>query len=156
MTDQPRIIAEFSDFVTMQLALNAAREHREMSFELMDEIAGTPKGYFSKNLAPGGSRRITMDSFTLAFGSVGVKALLVDDPDQLKRIQSRLKQRNKGLVRSGAVHQVHSLRKLRKIGAKGGANSRANMSKRAARKLARKAAAARWSKTAEPAAMGAR
>ena len=48
-------------------------------------------------------------------------------------------------MRSVAVHAV-TTRFLRKIGAKGGANSRKYLGKRLVKQLARKAALARWRK----------
>ena len=96
-----QVIAEFSDYPGLRDALRAARERRNISFELLDEIAGSTRGYWSKVLAPGGSRRVTLQSIALGLGALGLKCLVVEDEEQLKRVQKRFRPRNVALVRDG-------------------------------------------------------
>lgn len=160
MSDQPRTIAEFSDYRGLVRALNAARELRNISFEMMDEAAKMPKGYFSKVLAPGGSRRVTMNSITDAFWTLGIKCLVVDDPELLKLLEGRLSSRQINLARPGTVTYSVSRKFLKKIARKGGVARSQKLSTKRRQAIARKAGKAsafvRWGKTADPSAMGTR
>lgn len=145
------VIAEFSDYRGMIAALREAQSRREISFATLDVVTDSADGYFSKTLSLMGSRRVTMESISLVWRGLGVKCLVVEDPEQWARMQrfmgsKGLTKRNVKLVRGGAVHQTLSRRFLKKIAVKGGTNSRKNMSKARARKLARMAALARWAK----------
>jgi transcriptional regulator with XRE-family HTH domain len=102
------IIGEFKDYNSLRDALRAIRETQNISFELLDELAGMSRGHSSKVLAPHGSRRITLQSLAWIFGGLGVNAVLVNDPDTLKMIQPRLKPRDNRLVRNG--HRRHKAR----------------------------------------------
>ena len=145
-TTEPIVIAEFSDCSGLHAALRLCRERRNISFETLDEIVGAPKGYFSKVFAPKSERKITMQSLGWAMAGLGVKAILIDDPDTLKQIASRLKARNKTVVRTGAVHQVLSVKFLRKIGALGGLATKNKLTAARRIKIARHAARVRWAK----------
>ena len=100
MSDQ-QVIAEFSDYPGLRDALREARERRNVSFEVLDEIAGSAKGFWSKILAPNGSRRVTMESLALGLGALGLKCLVVEDEEALRRVQKRFQPRNRALVRNG-------------------------------------------------------
>jgi len=91
---------EFRDYQTLHAALRRAREMRNISFELWDEIAGVSRGYTSKVLSPEGSRKITMQSLGWLLAGLGLKAILVDDPDTLKTILPRFRPRDLRLVRN--------------------------------------------------------
>ena len=98
-------------------------------------------------------------------GVLGVKLLMVEDPEAMARYTDKLPKRNKSCVHNGAaITFTFSRRHMQKIGQKGskvrwkaarkmhtaavqgGTNSRKNMTARQARALARKAARARWAK----------
>lgn len=136
-------LAEFSDYEGLRRALNAVRENRrDISFELLDELTGAPRGYFSKTLGPKPAKRIGLQSLGWALGGLGVKCILVEDPKALARIKARLQARDRAhvaSVHSGAVRVQLNRGFLRKIGRKGGKNSRKNLGKRARRKLAKQA-----------------
>lgn len=140
-------LASFTNYDELRRALNVVRDqHRDMSFELMDEITGAPRGYFSKLLGPRPAKRIGLQSLEWALNGLGVKAILVEDSEALARIKSRLEGRDVAhlaSVRNGAVSVQINRGFLRKIGAKGGKNSRKNLSKRQRTKLAKLAVMAR-------------
>ena len=77
---------------------------------------------------------------------LGVKLQMIEDAEAVKRYGSRLAQRNESYVHSATVQFMFSGRHMKKIQRKGGTNSRAYMSARRARALARRAARARWAK----------
>lgn len=143
-------IAEFSDYEGLRKALNVVRESkRDMSFELLDEITGAPKGYFSKVLGPRPVKRIGLHSLAWALGGLGVKCIMVEDPEALARVQSRFRNRDRAhlaSVHNGAVRVQINRGFLRKIGAKGGKNSRKNLSKKQRKKLGKLANMARNAK----------
>jgi hypothetical protein len=89
-----------------------------------------------------------MTSFGPVLSGLGLRCLLVVDEEATRRLKERLLPRNQSYVRSAAVHTNLTTRFLRKIGAKGGENSRKYLGKRLVKRLARKAAAARWKKGA--------
>jgi hypothetical protein len=72
--------------------------------------------------------------------------LVIEDNAAAERLKNRLPPRSQSYVRSVAVHTNLTTRFLRKIGAKGGENSRKYLGKRLVKQLARKAANARWQK----------
>jgi hypothetical protein len=142
------VLASFTDYEGLRRALNAVRDqHRDISLEMLDEITGAPKGYFSKLLGPRAAKRVGLQSLGWAMGGLGIKAVFVEDPEALARVQSRFEARDAPHLQSvlgDAVHIQLSRGFLRKIGAKGGANSRKNLGKRMRKKLAQRAATARW------------
>jgi len=142
-------IAEFSDYDGLRRALNACRDLRDISFEQMDAITGAPSGYFSKLLGPSSAKRLGLQSLGWAFGGLGIKAILVEDAEALALVEGRFEARDMAhlqSVRADAVHIQLSRGFMRKIAAKGGANSRKNLGKRRKKQLAKKAASARWAK----------
>lgn len=88
-------IAEFTDYESLRRALNAARAHRDLSFERMDEITGAPPGYFAKLLGPRAIRRIGLQSLGWAFGGLGIKCIIVSDPQALAKVETRFAPRDK-------------------------------------------------------------
>jgi len=79
---------------------------------------------------------------------LGLRLLVIEDNAATERLKNRLPPRNQSYVRTVAVHTNLTTRFLRKIGAKGGENSRKYLGKRLVKQLARRAAAARWRKKA--------
>jgi hypothetical protein len=147
MSEEPlQVIAEFTDYRGLEAALRACQARRDISLETLDEIVGAPRGYFSKVLAPQSQRGLTLGSLGWALGGLGIKCLVVDDPDTLPLVQNRMKKRDKKSVRNGVVHNPLTRQFMRKIRRKGLANRWAHLSKRKRRELARNAALARWKK----------
>jgi len=116
-------LAEFTDYESLRRALMAVRELRDVSFERLDEITGAAKGYFSKVLGPGKARHIGRESLGWALGGLGVKCILVSDPDALARVQARFGTRDKSHLKSarrGGTVIIHlSRRHMAIIQAKG-------------------------------------
>jgi hypothetical protein len=123
------VIAEITDYPSLVAALRLAREKRNISFATIDEIVTAPDAYFSKTLAPNGSRRLTMLSLGWALGALGVKCLLVDDPAALARVESR----------------ALTSKLLARIGRKGGKNRWLGVPPAERRRIAQRAIRARWS-----------
>jgi hypothetical protein len=139
----PAVIAEITDYPSLVAALRRAREIRSVSFQTMDEIVTASDGYFSKVLAPNGSRRLTPLSLGWALGALGVKCLLVEDTEALARVEARLKPKLACMARDNAVTIIRSRKFFSKIGRKGALARNALRKRRKA--AASHAARARWS-----------
>lgn len=144
-------------YADLQPILRARADALGLSRVELDRIAGVPAGYSSKVLAEVPLRQLGPDTLGPMVGALAVKLIVVEDPEALAKHTARGDKRvekyalNAG-KHGGAVHFKISLRKLRQNGRKGGANSRKFLGKRMARKLARKAANARWNPPATHAA----
>lgn len=143
------VIASFTDYDGLRRALNACREHRDLSFERLDELTGAPPGYFSKLLGPRAIRRIGLQSLGWALGGLGIKAVLVSDPDALALIEARFEARDVphlSAVQGGALEFRVNRGHLRKIGRKGGVTRWANLTPKKRTALAKQLNKIRWDK----------
>jgi hypothetical protein len=146
--DEPRVIADVISYEQMLAALRARVNELQLNGERFDEFAGLPRGYLSKLIGAKPIRRLGMTSFAPVLAGLGLRLLVIEDNAATERLKNKLPPRNQSYVRSVAVHTNLTTRFLRKIGAKGGENSRKFLSKRLVKRLARKAANARWKKGA--------
>ena len=142
--DEPRVIADVTSYEQMLAALRARVNELQLNGERFDEFAGLPRGYLSKLIGAKPIRRLGMTSFAPVLAGLGLRLLVIEDNAATERLKNKLPPRNQSYVRSVAVHTNVTTRFLRKIGAKGGENSRKFLGKRLVKQLARKAAAARW------------
>ena len=142
----PRVIADVSSYEQMLAALRDRVNELQVNGERFDEYCGLPKGYLSKLIGIKPIRRLGMTSFAPVLAGLGLRLLVIEDQEATERLKNCLPPRNQSYVRSVAVHTNLTTRFLRKIGAKGGENSRKYLGKRLVKQLARKAAAARWQK----------
>ena len=145
-SEGPRVIADVSSYEQMLAALRLRVNELQINGERFDEYSGLPRGYLSKLIGARPIRRLGMTSFAPVLAGLGLRLLVIEDPDATERLKNGLVPRNQSYVRSVAVHGHLTTRFLRKIGAKGGENSRKYLGKRLVKQLARKAAAARWKK----------
>ena len=117
-----------------------------MGSENAAEISGLAGATLARLMTPKTSGKIlSIESFGVVLGLLGVKMLVVEDVAQTTRMKTRIVKRNIGYVRDGAVHISFSRKILKEMGQKGGANSRKRMSQKDATKLGRKAALIRHS-----------
>ena len=147
-SEGPRVIAEVNSYGQMLAALRARVNELQINGERFDEYSGLPRGYLSNLIGAKPVRGLGMTSFAPVLAGLGLRLLIIEDQEATERLKNRLPPRNQSFVRSVAVHTNLTTRYLRKIGAKGGENSRKYLGKRLVKQLARKAAAARWTKGA--------
>jgi hypothetical protein len=88
-------------------ALRARRLDLDISFALLDELAGLHSGYSSKVLAAEGSSSVHPKflgrvSLAAILGALGLRLRLEEDPEALERIRPRLVPR----YRAGAAHHM--------------------------------------------------
>jgi hypothetical protein len=132
----------------MLAALRARVNELQINGERFDEYSGLPRGYLSKLIGARPIRRLGMTSFAPVLAGLGLRLLVIEDQEATERLKNCFPPRNQSYVRSVAVHGHLTTRFLQKIGRNGGENSRVNLSKRLRKQLARKAAFARWRKSA--------
>jgi hypothetical protein len=114
-----RIVAEFSDYDGLLVALRARVNEFAINGERFDEFAGLPKGYLSKLIGARPVRRIGLTSMGPLFDALGIRCVMIENPVALARLKSRLKPRNPSFVRSG-LRIVLTNRFLQSNGRKGG------------------------------------
>jgi hypothetical protein len=82
----PVPIRSMADLLT---ALRASRDELQITHETIDEIAGWPSGYAGKIFSPTPIKNLGWLSFGLALNVFGKMLLLVDDPEQIRRVKDR-------------------------------------------------------------------
>jgi hypothetical protein len=108
------------------------------------ETSGLCSNYVAKLLQPNPTKRIGAISLGPLLGVLGLKLVVAPDPKAVAKFGSRLEKSRVEFVHTDALQVTLTRRFLRRIGAIGGKNSRANMSRAQARRLAQRAARARW------------
>jgi hypothetical protein len=73
----------------MVASFRVCRTERQLTLETVDRIAGFPDGYAAKLLAPIPIKNLGWSSLGDALGVFGKMLLLVDDPEQIKRVKDR-------------------------------------------------------------------
>jgi hypothetical protein len=142
MTDR-RIIAECQDYLGFIAALRdrAADLGLAMGSENAAEISGLAGATLARLMTPKTSGKIlSIESFGVLLGLLGVKVLVIEDVSQTRRMETRIVKRNIGYVRDGCVHNSIFRKDLKEMQRKGGANSRKRMRPSDAKKLAKRAA----------------
>ncbi len=146
-------LGEITDYPSMMRVLRerANELHINRSDPDTATITGLPEKYLTKLLGPRPVRRIGMKSMGAVLGGLRIKFIVVidDEAERLYQLRARrhgmrMPVRDERLVRNGVVQQEFSRNHYRKMGRKGGPNSRKFMTKRRARQLARNAAHMRW------------
>jgi hypothetical protein len=154
VTDSPRQLGVCHDYNGLHLILRERADELNVSRTTLDEAAGLTAGHASKLLAPRPLKKLGNLTLGLLLQTMGLKLVVVEDPEALERIRAKLIPREvpanvlslPWAVRHGAKHFLVSKRWVRKIGRKGGEQRAKNLSPRRRSAIARKAAKARWSK----------
>ncbi len=141
MTDG-KVLAICSDYLGFIAALRdrAADLGLAMGSENVAEISGLAGATLARLMTPKTSGKIlSIESFGVVLGLLGVKMWVVEDVSQTRRMEPRIVKRNIGYVRDGFVHIAipkSSFREIGKLGAKRGHEKRSpNQRKRLAKRL---------------------
>jgi hypothetical protein len=131
-----RLLAECGDYKSLVDALRARAAERRIAISSpsVHEVAGLPDRYLTKLLGPARSRSLGQISLGPVLAVLGIKLMIVEDPEQVARLEGRLtyvtvstaRRRAFGIKRT--ISFAH-MRKIAKIGAK------ASHAARKARKL---------------------
>jgi hypothetical protein len=173
---RPPVIAEINYANGYQALVDGMRAHavtRKIAITSphIAAMASLPDYYIAKLLSVHPIRRIGMISLGPLLGVLGIKLLMVEDPEAVARYSGKLANRNESCVHNGAAIEFRfSRRHMQKIG-KNGAKSRwakarmlaetasiiaplgaaarhTALSPQRRSQIARKAALARWAKVA--------
>lgn len=78
-------------------ALRARLIELQLTHSTVDGIAGLQDGYTSKLLAPKPIKNLGPVSFQALLGALGVAVVVVEDPEQIKRVEGRWTKRERPL-----------------------------------------------------------
>lgn len=145
---EPRIIAEFSDYNGMlgALRLRAKERNLALSAEENADVSGLPNKYLAKLLGANPIRRLGAISMGPVLAVLGVKLVMVEDAEALKRYAAQVKSHNPNLIHGNTTYFVMTERKLRKNQAKGRKSRWGNMTREQRSKAMRRVVRARWAK----------
>jgi hypothetical protein len=143
------VLGEIWSYEDLHRIMRERAHELKLSRNAIDAISGLQPGYAAKLLSPRPIKKLGALSISLVLPVLGIKLVVMLDQQKTHDLQGRIT--NSAMLeshmRSQPVHKiVHTRRRLRQWGRKGGANSRAKMTKRRASELGRRAALARWSK----------
>jgi hypothetical protein len=151
------VITTYEDLLNV-LRARAILRHITVGGEDTAEVAGLPIGYVQKIIGPRPVRRIGMMSLGPILSILGVKLIMVEDADALKRYGSRLKKRDERLVRAGlragSLQVTFSSRAIRKIRSEGGKARMEKLGEEGRKELSRRANEVRWKRLREAKASG--
>lgn len=156
-------------------ALRDRAHELQLTHQTIDSVAGLQDGYTSKLLAPTPIKNLGPVSFEAMLGALGLAVVVVEDPEQVARVQNRWTKRerparNPTLLASAlsmnqqiqitpdlqAQLQRKEYMKMlgaiggKKGGSKGGKRRLKTMGKRARQRAASHAARMRWAKQGAP------
>jgi hypothetical protein len=95
-SDELRALGTVRTYEDLHAILRQRAEALDVSRLTIDEIAGVQSGYTSKILAPQPTKRLGPISFPALLGALGLKLVVVEDKDQLRKIARRLTPRGPG------------------------------------------------------------
>lgn len=70
-------------------ALRSRAAELQLTHETIDNVAGLQGGYTSKLFAPKPIKNLGPISFSSILGALGLAVVVVDDPEQIKRVEGR-------------------------------------------------------------------
>ena len=121
-TVEPRQIGSAVDYQGLLELFRLRANELNVSRDVLDEVSGLGARYVSKLLGPRPVRRVGMATLGPLLGALGVRLMLVEDADAMRRFGSRngFGKRNETVVRGGTVTIEFSRRYMQKIGRRGG------------------------------------
>lgn len=137
---EPRQIAVVHDYPGLLTALRERAERLNVSRAVIDDVSGLASGYAGKLLANPPMKTLGAISLGPMLGALGLSLVLIEDPDQMRRIASRMSARNNSQVRLNANASkqfpgwLFNSRKARKAARKRWSSMTESQRKRAARK----------------------
>lgn len=91
----PAPVLEVRSMPELVAALRARRDELQITHETIDSIAEWPAGYAGKLLAPTPIKNLGWLSLGLALNTLGIKLVVVEDPEQRKLVEGRWKRRER-------------------------------------------------------------
>ncbi len=94
-----RQLGEASDYAGLIAAFRARADELQVSRLAIDEVAGFCSGYCAKILSPRRTRGITAMTLGPLLQTLGLKLVVVEDPEALAKFGPLLPKRHDALVR---------------------------------------------------------
>jgi hypothetical protein len=119
--ERPKVLGEFveySDFI--QVIRNRVAE-LSIHGTRFDALAGWPEGYLSKLTSAHPVRRVGLQSMGPLLSAMGVKLVMIEDPEGTQRLKDRLEPRNNSYPRATCTLRIvtdKQWRRLQKLGGK--------------------------------------
>jgi hypothetical protein len=95
----PRIIGEFTDMAGLLGILRQRRDELNLAGEDIDEVAGLPVRYCQKIIGIRPVRGVTALTLGPLLSVLGIKCLVVENPETIAKYLPRMKQRRADCVR---------------------------------------------------------
>jgi hypothetical protein len=83
-------IAEITSYADLLVALRRRMVQLDATFESLDDVSGLSHGYSAKLLSSNPVKCLGLVSFGAILGALGLKIVVVEDAEQLERVQHRL------------------------------------------------------------------
>jgi general stress protein YciG len=152
MPDQARELGTITQYSDLHRLMRERAVAIGISREVLDDLSGLPDGYSGKLLSPNPIKKMGDLALAEVLPVLGMRLVAVEDPAALEKTLSHSKYKRRNTAWDGqhnaAVSFQLSKRFFRRIGRKGGENSRKYMTRERATEIARKAgragAKARW------------
>jgi hypothetical protein len=96
---EPRIIGEFTDHAGLLAILRRRRDELNVTGEVIDDVGGFPVRYCQKIIGINPVRGITALTMGPLLAVLGLKCLVLEDPEALARLRPRLPKRRDDCVR---------------------------------------------------------
>jgi hypothetical protein len=117
---QLAVITDANGYQGLIAAFRARAEQLQIAISGdVNALAGLPQNYLGKLMAPSQPRRIGALSLGPVLGVLGIKLVIVEDEEALRRLNGRLEKRQQPFVRTGTMEWRISRRAFRKMQAKG-------------------------------------
>jgi hypothetical protein len=145
-----RVLAIARDYEDVHAAFRARAEELNISRETLDAVSGLQPGYSGKMLAPTPMKRAGPITLPLLLVGLGLALAVVEDTEAFERVESRLIQRNRWpradlkAAEADAVNLRHKV--VVELGRRGAKAANKKRSRKLRRRIARKAARARWAR----------
>jgi hypothetical protein len=105
MKRHPRELATVIDYDDLHKAFRARADQLRLSRLSLDYLGSLGDGHASKILAPSKMRRMGLSALGPMCRALGIKLVVIDDPDQRERNSERVERRHENLVRHRASPQ---------------------------------------------------
>jgi hypothetical protein len=142
--DQPRVLAEFSDYRGLMTALRQRAQEKHAAINGHAAAAGLER-CIAKLVAPVASRRINIARLGELLTLLNCKLVMVHDEEAVRKYGHRMHERNEAFVHSGVITLTKTRQMFAEMGIKGNFLRWSRV--RAMRAAASKAARIRWDNT---------
>jgi hypothetical protein len=147
MTEQAqqlRVLGEVARYENLHDLLRARCDELEITRASLDRLARLPSGYSAKLLSPRPMKKLSDATLGFFLPALGVKLILVEDPQALAMVRQRSDKRRSVTMLGGCIHISFSRREWKKRQRNGGLRRAERLTPERRSEISRQAAMARW------------